>query len=144
VAHRVGAATLATAGCLVYAAGALTWAVSVGLEAEYVTAMLPGALLTGIGVGLVLPTLTATAATSLPPHRFATGSAVITMARQIGFTFGVGVLVAVLGTPHTAEDRLDAFRHGWIVIAAIALLAALASLLLVHRREAREPAIVTL
>ena len=140
VAHRVGAATLATVGCLVYAAGALTWVVTVGLDAQYVTSMLPGALLTGIGVGLVLPTLTATAATSLPSHRFATGSAVIQMSRQIGYTLGVGVLVAVLGTPHTAEDRLNAFRHGWIVIAAIAVLAAFSSLLLAGRRETPEPA----
>jgi MFS family permease len=140
VAHRVGAATLAGVGCLVYAGGALTWATTVGLDAHYVTTMLPGALLTGIGVGLVLPTLTATAATALPSHRFATGSAVIQMSRQVGYTLGVGILVAVLGTPHTAEERLDAFRHGWIVIAAIAVLAALSSLLLVRRREVLEPA----
>jgi EmrB/QacA subfamily drug resistance transporter len=143
VSHRVGAATLVTVGCLVYAAGALTWAISIGLDAHYVTTMLPGALLTGVGVGLVLPTLTATAATSLPPHRFATGSAVINMARQIGYTLGVGVLVAVLGTPRTAEDRLNAFRHGWIVVAAIAVLAALSSLLLVRRRDAPQPAIAS-
>ncbi|MDX6439691.1 MAG: hypothetical protein QOF45_2274 [Gaiellaceae bacterium] len=139
VGHRVGAGTLATVGCLVYAAGASTWALAVGLDAEYVTAMLPGALLTGVGVGLVLPTLTATAAASLPAHRFATGSAVINMSRQIGYTLGVGILVAVLGTPRTGVDRLNAFRHGWIVIAAIAVLAALSSLLLVRRDDAPEP-----
>ena len=134
VAHRIGAATLATVGCLSFAAGALTWVVSVGLDPHYVTAVLPGALLTGIGVGLVLPTLTATAATSLPAHRFATGSAVINMARQIGYTLGVGILIAVLGTPRTADDRLDAFRHGWIVIAVLAVLAALSSLPLARRQ----------
>ena len=41
--------------------------------------MLPGLILTGAGVGLTLPTLMATAAASLPPHAFATGSAVITV-----------------------------------------------------------------
>jgi EmrB/QacA subfamily drug resistance transporter len=143
VSHRIGAGTLAIVGCLVYAGGAVTWAASVGLEAHYVTTMLPGALLTGIGVGLVLPTLTATAATALPPQRFATGSAVINMARQIGYVLGVGVLVAVLGTPTTAEDRLAAFRRGWLVIAAIAVLAALSSLPLVRRRREPAPATVT-
>ncbi|HUQ21617.1 MAG TPA: MFS transporter [Gaiellaceae bacterium] len=139
VAHRVGAATLATVGCLVYAAGALTWVATVGLESDYVTSMLPGALLTGIGVGLVLPTLTATAATSLASNRFATGSAVIQMSRQVGYTLGVGILVAVLGAPHTAEERLDAFRRGWIAIAAIALLAAASSLFLVRSSQAPTP-----
>jgi len=75
--------------------------------------MLPGALLVGIGVGLTLPTLVAVASTSLPPERFATGSGVVTMARQVGFTLGVSVLVAVLGTPVGAVARLHADQlHG--------------------------------
>ena len=133
VAGRVGPGVLATAGCLSFAAGMLVYATRIGLDPNYVTGMLPGAILVGIGVGLTLPTLTATAATSLPAQRFATGSAVITMARQVGFTVGVATLIAVLGTPLTAADRLVAYRHGWETIAALAFLAAVAATRLIRR-----------
>jgi MFS family permease len=98
--------------------------------------MLPGVIATGIGVGLTVPTLTATAAASLPPQRFATGSAVVSMARQLGYVLGVAILVAVLGTP-TAAGRLDAFQRGWIVVAALALLAIPAAALFSERMRLR-------
>src|SRR5919106_1050829 len=101
LAPRVGAGTLGLLGCVSFAAAGIVWAVAIGLHIDYAAAMLPGTLLTGVGVGLTLPTLTATATSSLPRERFATGSAVINMARQIGFTLGVAVLVAVLGKPDT-------------------------------------------
>ena len=134
LAGRVGPGVLATTGCLAFAGGMLALTASVGLDADYVTGFLPGTILTGVGVGLAIPTLTATAATSLPAQRFATGSAVITMSRQVGYTVGVAILVAVLGRPHTAPDRLVAYRHGWETIAAIAFAAALSSLALMRRR----------
>jgi EmrB/QacA subfamily drug resistance transporter len=133
VAGRIGPGILATAGCFAFSAGMLVTANRIGLQPNYLTGMLPGTLLTGVGVGLTLPTLTATAASSLPPQRFATGSAVITMARQVGFTFGVAILIAVLGTPHSPTSLLAAYHHGWETIAAIAFLGALSALLLVRR-----------
>lgn len=133
VAHRIGPGVLATIGCLAFAAGTILYATRIGLEPNYLTGMLPGALLVGTGVGLTLPTLTATAAGSLPAHRFATGSAVITMARQVGYTVGVAVLIAVLAKPLTPAGRLVAFHHGWETIAAISLLGAAAASLLIRR-----------
>jgi EmrB/QacA subfamily drug resistance transporter len=133
VASRIGPGVLATAGCLTFGAGMLVTASRIGLRPDYLTGMLPGTLLTGVGVGLTLPTLTATAASSLPAQRFATGSAVITMARQVGFTVGVALLVAVLGLPHTPAARLAAYRHGWEAIAVIAFLGAAVSSGLVRR-----------
>jgi len=59
------------------------------------------------------------------------------MARQVGFTLGVAVLVAVLGSPATAVARLHAFRSGWIVAAVAALAAAPLALLLVSPRRRR-------
>ena len=64
-------------------------------------------LLTGIGVGLTLPTLMATGTASLPAHSFATGSAVVNMFRQIGLAVGVAILIAVLGSPHSPLATLD-------------------------------------
>ena len=80
-------------------------------------------ILTGVGVGLTLPTMMAAAASSLPPHSFATGTAVINMIRQTGLALGVAVLVAVLGTAAGhGSAALDAFRHGWWVSAAVSFV----------------------
>ena len=143
IGHRVPAGVIAITGCVAFAAGAAYWVVAVEADAHYASAMLPGTLLTGIGVGLTLPTLTAIGATSLPQHRFATGSAVIQMSRQVGYTLGVAVLVAVLGTHSGSADQVRAFHHGWEVVAGIAILAAAAATMLQLRilaSPAPEPA----
>ncbi len=96
----------------------------------------PGMLLTGAGVGLTLPTLMGAAAASLPPHAFATGSAVINMIRQTGLALGVAVLVAVLGTGSAhGTPPLATFQHGWWMTAAISFAGIIPALaLLRHRR----------
>jgi MFS family permease len=132
---RIGAGATAALGCTVFALGILWWVERIALTAHWATAVLPGSLLVGIGVGLTLPTLVAVASTSLPPERFATGSGVITTGRQIGFTLGVAVLIAVVGEPARGASQLQAFRHGWIVAAAIGLAAAPLALLLARWRR---------
>jgi hypothetical protein len=99
--------------------------------------------MTGAGVGLVLPTFMATGASSLPPQSFATGSAVINMMRQVGLAIGVAVLVAVLGTPTSPEGELSAFQHGWTVIAAVALCAAVAGAVLLSARRSQATELAT-
>jgi len=91
--------------------------------------MLPGLLATGAGVGLTLPSLGAAAAGSLPPHRFATGSAVFTMSRQLGFVMGVAVLLAVLGETGPAATAAT-FDRGWSFMVVAAGAATAAALLL--------------
>ena len=116
---RFGPAPVVTAGMTIFAVGLGWWAAAVQVEPDYVGALLGGMLLTGIGVGLTLPTLMATAAGSLPPRAFATGSAVVNMLRQVGLALGVALLVALLGTPESSDAALTAFRTGWLVLAAI-------------------------
>jgi EmrB/QacA subfamily drug resistance transporter len=130
---RYGPGPVIAAGATIYAAGATWWTLSAGLTPDYAGEMLPGMLMTGVGVGLTLPTFMSTGAASLPPQSFATGSAVVNMLRQVGLAVGVAVLVAVLGTPHTPAAQLAAFQHGWIVIAATALLAAVTGGVLLRR-----------
>jgi MFS family permease len=132
---RFGPGLVIAAGSASFAAGVTWWALAVGLRPDYAADVLGGIILTGIGVGLTLPTLMATAAASLPPQSFATGSAVVTMVRQVGLAVGVAVLVAVLGSPASPAGQLTAFRHGWIVAAAMAVAAAVAAVLL------RKPAV---
>ncbi len=133
---RIGAGWVIAIGSTIFAAGIAWWALAVGLAPDYAGEMLGGMLLTGVGVGLTLPTFMATGASSLPPPSFATGSAVINMLRQVGLAIGVAVLVAVLGSPATAQARLSAFHQGWWVTAAIALAGAAGALLLLRARPA--------
>jgi EmrB/QacA subfamily drug resistance transporter len=128
---RFGARPVAIVGSL-FLAGSGAW-LSLRLHSEpaFVTEFLPGTMMVGAGVGLVQPTLFATLPGVLPPERFATGSGVLNMSRQIALAVGVAILVAVLGS---APD-LAAFQVGFKVVAGIALLAAAISTLLPARTK---------
>ena len=140
---RFGAGVVIAAGSTIFAAGAAWWALAIGLQPDYVGDVLGGMLLTGIGVGLTLPTLMATGASSLPPHAFATGSAVVNMLRQVGLALGVAGLIAVLGTPDSPLATLTAYQRASWMIAAIAFLGGIVGLgLLAGRRRASSPATV--
>jgi EmrB/QacA subfamily drug resistance transporter len=121
LAPRYGERVVGAAGALLFAAGGLWWIANVGTDPNYVTGLLPGMIVGGAGVGLVIPTLFAAATASLPPERFATGTAVTSMSRQIGVALGVAVLVAVIG-----DQSLDGFRDGWALQIAAAVAGALA------------------
>jgi hypothetical protein len=135
VAHRVTPGALAAVGCALFAVGTAWFALAAGPEPEYAAEVLPGWLVGGVGVGFALPTIMSAATADLPPARSATGSAVVTMARQVGLVLGVSVFVAVVGTPTSYAEVHDAFRSAWWVIAAVALLAAVTSAGMTPRRE---------
>jgi EmrB/QacA subfamily drug resistance transporter len=129
---RYGPAVVIGSGATLFAAGIAWWALIVQPQPNYLE-VLPGMLVTGVGVGLTLPSLMSTAAASLPPPSFATGSAVVNMVRQVGIAVGVAMLVAVLGSPHGSAAELSAFRHGWYATAGAGLAAAIAATLLRRR-----------
>jgi EmrB/QacA subfamily drug resistance transporter len=130
---RFGPAAVIALGSACFAGGVAWWAIATGLQPDYAGAVLGGMLLTGVGVGLTLPTLMATAAGSLPPPSFATGSAVVNMIRQIGLAVGVAVLVAVIGTAGQGAALLAAFHRAWWVTAAMALAGVVPALLYLRR-----------
>lgn len=127
VAHRLfpraAPAGFIVAGTLTTAAGAVLMAASLSPDPSYLTTVLPAWVVTGIGVGLVMPNLVAAATADLPPEQASTGSGVITMARQLGLVLGVSVLVAVVG----ADPTEDGFRTAWLLVAASGVAAAVAA-----------------
>lgn len=125
---RIAPGHLAALGMGVFSCGAGVWLWRVGAEPSYASEMLPGQLLTGAGVGLVLPSLAGAATASLPPARFATGSAVFTMSRQLGFVLGVAILVAVLGSVDAAGDPVAPFHAAWTFMIVAALSGATVAL----------------
>jgi MFS family permease len=133
---RFGPGRVIAAGATVYAAGVAWWALRAGVHPNYLGQVLPGTIMTGVGVGLTMPTFMSTGAGALPPQAFSTGSAVLNMLRQVGLAVGVAVFVAVVGTPKTAQASLTAWQRGWIVIAATSMLAAVIGLVSLRRPRA--------
>jgi hypothetical protein len=70
----------------------------------------------------------------VPPARFATGSGIVTMARQLGIVLGVALLVTVLGSPSRATALAD-FGRSYVLTASLAATAGLSALLLVLSRR---------
>jgi MFS family permease len=134
--HRVPAGRLTSAGCALFAIGSVVILLSLGQQPAYLTEALPGWLLTGMGVGLTLPTILSTATRDLPATRAATGSAVVNVSRQIGTVLGISLLVAILGTTDTYAATHAAFTTARWVTAAAAVLAAVAAIGMSGRRIA--------
>ena len=136
---RFGTAPVVTLGIIVFAAGCAWWAITVTLTPS-LAAALGGIILTGIGVGLTMPTLMGAAAGSLPPSSFATGSAVVNMIRQTGMAVGIAGLIAIIGTPGgSIADHLGAFRHAWWAMAFITLLGLGPTFLMLRARPTAGP-----
>src|SRR4051812_42807490 len=126
---RFGQRAVGLAGTVLFAVAGVWWHTHLTATPNYAADFLPGMLISGAGVGLVLPSLSAAATAPLPPSRFATGTAMLSMSRQIGIAIGVAILIAVVGTP-TAGNAVSAFDDGWTVIVACALASAAALALL--------------
>jgi hypothetical protein len=93
-------------------------------------------LLWGLANAFIQPALFAAAAAA-PRAELASGSAVLTMARQLGSAVGVAVLVAVLGT-HPATDAAG-FAPAWVVVLVSAAVTAFAGLAGGVRARSRLP-----
>jgi EmrB/QacA subfamily drug resistance transporter len=124
---RFGPRPVIFAGALAFAVGNTYAHFAVGADRDYVGAFLPGSLVGGFGVGLILPSTANAAFGSLPPTLLSTGIAVFTVARQVGSALGVALLVAVFADPSTKAELTTAVQHGYTLMAVCALLAMIAA-----------------
>jgi EmrB/QacA subfamily drug resistance transporter len=122
IAAKAGHRPLLVAGCVLLALGGLWQSFIPGAEAHYLAHWLPSQILTGMGVGMSLPSLSGAAVASLPPHQFGAGSAVNQAVRQFGSVLGVALTVVLVG--HAAITLAD-FRTLSLGYAALAVLTAL-------------------
>ena len=106
-----------------------------GDDPAYVTQLLPASLLSGLGVAMVIPQLTSAAVQGLPPDEFGAGAAVNQAIRQLGATFGVALIVAVLGTV-TPTIAADAFGGVWAMLVICGVLTSVAAVSLPRRQPA--------
>lgn len=129
LADRFGHRAVVVPGTLVFGAGVMILR-SAGAQPDWLGLWLPGAILTGIGIGLVFPTLGSAAVRDVPDDRFATASAVNAAFRQIGAVLGTAILVAIVGTPPTLAAALSVSNDAYLfsVFAALASGAAMLAL----------------
>ncbi|HEY7201235.1 MAG TPA: DHA2 family efflux MFS transporter permease subunit [Candidatus Dormibacteraeota bacterium] len=123
LADRFGHRAVLVPGALVFALGIGLYLTRVTAAPDYVGTWLVAACVTGMGVGLTLPTLGSSSAASLPPRRFAAGSAVSNTSRQVGFVLGVSLLVVILGDV-TRRAGLAPFQRGWTMMLVLAVATA--------------------
>jgi len=132
LADRFGHRAVIVPGTIVFAAG--VWVLrSAGAEPDWLGLWLPGACLTGIGIGLAFPTLGSAAVRDVPDNRFATASAVNAAFRQIGAVLGTAILVAIVGEPATLQAALSVSNDAYL-FSVFAALASGAVVLALRRR----------
>ena len=136
LASRLGHRRFLVGGALLYACSSLWFLLVPGTEPHYLTHWLPGLMMSGIAVGMVLPSLSAAAVSRLPVAHYAVGSAVNQATRQIGSVLGVALTVALLG--HAALQRAD-FNAVYLLHGALALLTGLLCLPVDTRPRAVKP-----
>lgn len=121
IASKIGHRPLLITGAITYALSGLWFLLMPDETPNYVSAWLPGLLLSGLSVGLVMPSLSASAVFGLPTKDYAVGSAVNNAVRQIGAVIGVSITVLLLAkTPLQMSD----FRPTYLIHIALALMTA--------------------
>jgi EmrB/QacA subfamily drug resistance transporter len=121
-ADRHGQRVLAVPGPLIFAAGCMVFALTLGTESNYLAHYLPATILTGVGVGMSFASFSSAAVAELPPTRFATGSAIAACLRQIGAVLGISVLIALLGSGQSLHTFHQAYGLMAIPSAAAGIL----------------------
>ncbi|WP_456696722.1 MFS transporter [Aeromicrobium sp. P5_D10] len=120
-------ARLVAIGSALCALGNVWLITQMGATPAYATAYLPGWILGGIGVGFALPNLMAGGTRDLRSDQSATGSAIITMSRQIGFVIGVSVLFAFVGSEQGVAAQDGFIATWWVSVGALLVSAVVAA-----------------
>jgi EmrB/QacA subfamily drug resistance transporter len=137
LADRFGHRAVIVPGALFFAAGVMVLR-SAGADPDWLGLWLPGACLTGIGIGLAFPTLGAASVRDIGDDRFATASAVNAAFRQVGAVLGTAILVAIVGEPASLSDALGASDNAY-TFAICASLASGAAVLGLRRQRVPGP-----
>jgi EmrB/QacA subfamily drug resistance transporter len=130
IADRFGYRPLFVAGGALFALGALWLLYRVDMPAGFLI-WLPGSLIMGSAVGMVLPSLSGAAVSQLDPSSFGVGSGVNQAVRQLGSVLGVAIVVVVLGALGAAAH----YDHVYTFLAASGIVTAIIGACLPARRR---------
>jgi EmrB/QacA subfamily drug resistance transporter len=106
--------------------------------------LLPGMLIGGLGMGMAMGPMTTAALSTAPVDEAGVIAGVVTTSRQVGGTLGVAVMGAIVaaaetvspGDPRFPLQFVHGFQHALEAGAAITLVGAISSALLVRREAA--------
>jgi EmrB/QacA subfamily drug resistance transporter len=134
LADRIGHRELVVVGCMCGAAGTLWWVVAVTEQADYVADMLPGMVLSGLGVTAGFATLTGAMMSRVPPRFYSMAGAARSTLFQLASAIGIAVAIALQDAG--GSDPVAPYRKVWLVATACALVAAVVMLVAFPRRRA--------
>ncbi len=110
---------------LVSMVGGQLWLSQISVSSSYAAAVLPGLLLTSVGIGLALPTASIAITAGVQGRDQGLAGALFTTGQQTGAAVGLAVLatVAAARTAHAAGSLTAGYRLSFLVATGIALLA---------------------
>jgi hypothetical protein len=128
------------------AAGALAWLSAIDVEGRYAVDVLVPLTLAMAGFGAAGLPLTVTAMSGLGPERAGLASGLLNTSRQVGSAVGLAALVSVAsawaarhGAPESAAALTAGFGVGFLVGAALLVVACIGALALPDRQKAHQP-----
>src|SRR4051794_10041106 len=103
--------------------------------------ILPGLLIGGFGMAIVMTPITAAAMGSVPVDKAGVGSAVLNSMRQVGGSLGIAVMGAIVaasatgapGTPESVQGFVTGYQHALEVAACIALAGSVLSVATIRK-----------
>ena len=130
---RSGSRALAVGGLTLVAVGTLLFVLAPD-RASYAADLLPGFLVVGLGVGLVIPAVSVAAMSDVQAERSGLASGMLMTAHEIGAALGVAVLSAVAVAGAGGSGRLHVglaagYQDGFLAATIITVGLALAALL---------------
>jgi MFS family permease len=141
-ANNAGWASAQTIGLLL--AAGLIYFTQISVDGTYLTDLLPGFLLIGVGLGFSFVPVSIAALAGVEPKEAGLASGLINTSQQIGGALGVAILITVATTRaetllEAGEDTAEAFTDGYSLAfwvgAAFALVSVAATFVFLRRSE---------
>jgi EmrB/QacA subfamily drug resistance transporter len=114
--------SIAATGLVLVGVGAVLLTMA-SADSHFLTGVLPGMLIIGLGVGLVFVPVSVTAMAGIPPQHSGMASGFLMTGHEVGAALGVAVLSAVASTAGSlasASGVVNGFSRGFLAAAIIA------------------------
>ncbi len=145
---RIGVKPVLVVG-MIMLTGGLVYFTQVSVGGSYVTDLLPGFLLIGVGIGFAFVPISIAALAGIQPSEAGLASGLINTSQQIGGALGIALL-STIATSRTddaiasgstqAGALVDGFTAAFLAGVVIAALGIAAALTLIRRGELEQPA----